>query len=421
MEKRKQLRVALLGFGTVGSSVVSILMDSPVASDISLTRIFNRNVERKRAAWVPNFVVWTESIEEVFASKPDVIIELTGAYNDAANWICEALANGIHVITANKALLADSGPTLFGLAEQHNSHLLFEAAVGGGIPVIRGIREGLAGDKIIKVVGILNGTCNYILSKMAEFRQPMDVVLSEAQRLGFAEADPTADLDGHDAAAKIVILAGISFQRYLSRTQVQCRSIRPIMAIDFDYARELGCTIRQISMAEISEDGLYATVGPALVPLASDFGRNNGANNLISVVGAYNKKTNFSGAGAGGHQTAVAVMSDLLALARNSKTGRTEKWLPVKNVSLPPQPYYLRFVVKDQPGIIAAIASALSRQSINLEAVIQLPGYPKDRLPFAITLEECEENALMVAMIDISSESFHEEAPLVLPIYNKLQ
>jgi homoserine dehydrogenase len=412
-------RVALLGFGTVGSCVARILTErSDLSESIRLTHIFNRKVERKRVDWASKSVIWTEDIDAVFASKPDVVIELVGEVDSAEKWIRGALLQGTDVITANKALLAIKAPELLRLAARHNARLSFEAAVGGGIPIIRGIREGLAGDTLTGVVGILNGTCNYVLSRMAARGESMDVALNEAKNLGFAESDPTADIDGHDAAAKLVLLAGVSFRQHLSLAHINPRSIRGVADVDFRYARELGHTIRQLSWVQRQEDGFCTFVGPALVPLASAFADNGGANNLITTTGAHGGRNNFQGAGAGGDPTAVAVVSDLIALHNGKNVSEEERWDPGHITSSPPQKYYLRFVVKDRSGIVAAIACALSAKGANIDAVVQLPGYPKDHLPFVVTVEACEGSTLERAVGEIRKMDFHARTPLVLPIWS---
>ncbi len=318
-------------------------------------------------------------------------------------------------MTANKMLLAAKAPELLALAARHGVQLRFEAAVGGGVPLIHGVREGLAGDILLKVAGILNGTSNYVLSRMGASDESMASVLGAARDLGYAEADPSADVDGDDAAAKLVVLAGIAFQRYLRLADIPRRSIRPIAAADFRYARGLGCTIRQIALVETSGDGFHAFVGPALVPLGSSFGRNAGANNVVVLFGRYGGESSFSGAGAGGLATGVAVVSDLLGLAHRTSDGG-EEWAPASIVAPPARPYYLRFVVRDQPGILASIATALARQGINLDAVLQEPDYPKEALPFVITVEPCEERSLVSALKDISKGDYHVEPPLALPL-----
>ncbi|MBI2187179.1 MAG: homoserine dehydrogenase [Acidobacteria bacterium] len=413
---RKPLRVALLGFGTVGSSVAKILVERPeLGHHVQLTHIFNRDVARKRANWMPSSVVWTENIDELFAAKPDAVVEVVGGVEPAGEWVRRALTQRTSVVTANKMLLAAHAPELLHLAATNGAQLRFEAAVAGGVPLIHGVREGLAGDRLMRVSGILNGTSNYILSRMAGCDEPMSVVLADAQRLGYAEADPSADVDGHDAAAKLVVLAGIAFRRHLRLSDIPRQSIRTISGADFRYARRLGCTIRQIAMVESADEAFHAFVGPALVLRGSQFGLNMGANNVVTIAGHYGGENSFSGAGAGGLATAVAVVSDLLSLTQRTHE-RGEEW-PAARVAHPPaRPYYLRFVVRDRPGILAAIAAALARQRINLDAVLQEPGYPKDALPFVITAEACEEAPLRGALEEISALDFHAERPLALPM-----
>lgn len=414
--KTKPLRIALLGFGTVGGSVAKILCERPELSDrLQLTHIFNRGVARKRVDWLPSSVVWSEDVEAVLAAKPDVVVEVVGGVDPAGGWVRKALQQGAAVVTANKMLLAAHGPELLTLAATHKTQLRFEAAVAGGVPLIHGVREGLSGDRLTRVAGILNGTSNFVLSTMAKGDVPMTDVLVEARRLGYAEADPSADIDGPDAAAKLVVLAGIAFRRFLTLADIPKRTIRPIAPADFSYARRLGCTIRQIAMVEARGDGFYAEVGPALVPRGSSFGLNMGANNVVMISGQYGGDNTFSGAGAGGLATAVAVVSDLLSLtARTHDQG--EQWLPAKLAPPPPRPYYLRFVVRDEPGIVASIAALLARQHINLDALQQEPGYPKDALPFVITVEACEAAPLEAALAEIGAAGYHAEPPLAMPM-----
>ena len=414
--KTKPLRVALLGFGTVGGSVARILSERPELADrLQLTHIFNRGVARKRAAWVPSSTVWTEDVEDLFRSKPDAVVEVVGGIDPAGGWVRRALQQGAAVVTANKMLLAAHAPELLHLAVINHTQLRFEAAVAGGVPLIHGVREGLAGDRLTRVAGILNGTSNYVLSRMAGGDEPMAAVLDEAQRLGYAEADPSADVDGDDAGAKLVVLAGIAFRRHVRLADIPRRSIRPISAADFRYASRLGCTIRQIAMVDTRGDGFHAFVGPALVLRGSNFGLNMGANNIVSIAGHYGGENSFSGAGAGGPATAVAVVSDLLSLTQREQD-HGEEWLPARVVGPPARPYYLRFVARDRPGILASIAASLARQGINLDAVLQEPGYPKGELPFVITVEACEEVALGKAVREIAAADFNAEPPLALPM-----
>lgn len=415
------LRVAVLGFGTVGQSVVRILTERPeLGADVSLTAIFNRNIAKKRADWVAPSVMWTDDVAALLATRPDVVVETVGGVDLPYAWVSAALKQGISVVTANKILLAAHAPELLALASANGARLRFEAAVAGGVPIIDAVRTGLAGDTFTRVVGILNGTCNYILSRMTGGDSMADA-LSEAQRLGFAEADPTSDLDGHDAAAKLAVLVGVAFQRYIRTAEIPTGSIRRIDAIDFRYARRLGGTIRQLSMAECDANGtVWACVGPALVPDASNYARNSGPQNLVTLTGRFGGNTTFSGQGAGGHPTAVAVVSDLIALARQGRGGGAgggdAPWTRTPVAPQPARPYYLRFSVKDRPGILASITVALARHGINVDAVLQESGFPKDHLPFVVTVEPCEATALDGAMRDIEAEDFHAEPVLVMPV-----
>jgi homoserine dehydrogenase len=413
---QRALKIAILGFGTVGASVARILVERPeLAHRLRLTHVFNRGVSRKRADWVPESVVWTDRFDEVLAGSPDVVVEVVGGVTPAREWVSQAIDRGFSVVTANKMLLAAHGPELLRAASRAGVRLRFEAAVGGGVPLIHGVREGLAGDALTGVAGILNGTCNYILSRMSSSGEAMDIVLADAQRLGYAEADPTADVDGFDAAAKLVVLAGIAFRRHLKMADVPTRSIRPLSSADFRYATRLGCTIRQVSTVRAIQGGFYGSVGPALVPQGSSFGRNDGANNVVSIYGKYGGESSFSGAGAGGPATAVAVVSDLLALTHGGGHAEPEEWLPADFVAPPPLAYYLRFVVNDRPGILAAIATAMAKHDVNVDALLQEPGYPKDRLPFVITVEPCPEASLLDALHELRQADWHVEPPLALP------
>ena len=311
------LSVGLLGFGTVGQSVARLIVER---SDglLTLSHIFNRDVARKRVDWVPSSVVWTERVEDVLDADVDVVVEVVGGLEPARTWHEAALDAGRPIVTANKQLIATHGRALLDRAAQRGVDLLFEAAVGGGIPVVRGLREGIAGDRLTTVSGILNGTCNYILTRMESAGLAFDAALAEAQAQGFAEADPTDDLEGYDARAKLCILARVGLGLDLSPLDVPCESIRSISDDDFVYARRLQATIRQVSRVALVDDAVQARVGPALVPLTSALARVIGSQNLIVAGGTYGRETTFAGYGAGGFPTAVAVVSDLLAIARRA-------------------------------------------------------------------------------------------------------
>jgi homoserine dehydrogenase len=407
------LKVAILGFGTVGSSVARILFDLK-PQGIELTHVYNRNVARKRTDWVPSSVNWTEDFETVLASAVNIVLELVGGLEPAGTWVRRALEAGKSVVTANKKLIAFHGIELEKLARSKGAHLLYGAAVAGGIPVIPGLQQGLAGDQVTRIEGILNGTCNFILSKMEEGAEFADV-LKEAQAHGYAEADPTEDVDGYDARAKLVILSRLALRADIDPEEIPCRSIREVSAIDFEYARELGCTIRQIARAELRGGDVLASVGPRLVPKASPLAWSRGTENMVLVGGHYGGDVVFSGHGAGGHPTAVAVVSDVIGIAHGSRAVD----LPSRKTAIGGEfllRHSIRFVVSDQPGIIAEIALALAEQGINIHAIFQKPGYGKENLPFVVTVEPCAASALQRALERIGRMTCLLEKPFDLQI-----
>ena len=412
------INVGLLGFGTVGSSFAEVLAASG-RKDIRITHVFNRGVERKRtherAKFVPADAVWTERVEDILES-PDVhlVVELMGGLDPIEGWLRAALSAGKHVATANKQLIAYRGSDLFALAAGKGVQLLYGAAVAGGVPVIPGMSQGLSGDQIHRISGIVNGTCNFILSSM-ETGADYAEVLKKAQAAGYAEANPSADVDGFDARAKLCILSRIALRAEILPDDVPAQTISHVSATDFAYAKELGCTVRQVSRAQLEGDKVSARVGPMLVPLTSPIAWSHGTQNMVVTSGRFGGDVVFSGHGAGGHPTAVAVMSDVLAIAEGSVGVR----LPAKKVMVSGDlvaPHYLRFVVKDRPGIVAGIAGALAKVGINIDSILQHRGHAADKLPFVVTTEPCLTSTLDKAVADMAKMEFMVEPPLCLQI-----
>ncbi len=411
------LRIAIFGFGTVGSSVARILVESK-PQGLELTHVFNRNVARKRVDWAPAGVVWSEDAESVLASDVDVIVELAGGLDPAGTWVRKALGSGKSVVTANKKLIAFHGIDLERLAQNRGGHLKYGAAVAGGIPVIPGLEQGLAGDRIERIQGILNGTCNFILSKM-ETGAEYAPVLAEARAKGYAEADPTEDVGGFDARAKLAILMRLALRVQIDPEEIVPRPITEVSAVDFSYARDLGCTIRQVARAEQVDEGkgghLAATVGPMLVALRSPLAWSKDTENMVIASGRYGGNVVFSGHGAGGHPTAVAVVSDLLALAHGSR--RVEIPSAPAHVGAEFEvPHYIRFLVMDRPGIVAAITTALANEQINIRAIVQKPGFPAHALPFVVTVEPCKSSALKRALDSVRTMDCMLVSPLDMQI-----
>jgi homoserine dehydrogenase len=415
------MNIAIVGFGTVGSSVARILTERP-DEDLRLTHIFNRQIARKRVGSLPSTIRWTEDISDVLSSDAHVVVELIGGLEPAGEWVRRALKSRKSVVTANKQLIARHGADLVRLARENGQHIAFGASVAGGVPVISGLQEGLAGDELMELCGILNGTCNYILTRIESAGISFSEALQEAQKLGFAEADPTDDVDGLDARAKLTILARTGLRVSADLETMSARSISVIEPVDFEYARLLDCTIRQLSRARKTSKKLFATVGAALVHASSPLARVEGARNLVMSTGKFGGETVFGGHGAGGHPTAVAVVSDLIAIARSrqmNSAALNEAEGDIPNLSVSSDftsRHYLRFTVQDEPGIIASLATIFSRLGINIDSVFQKPGYSKSKLPFVITLEPCPASLVEKALTQIAALKFHVQPCLSLPI-----
>jgi homoserine dehydrogenase len=413
-------RIALVGFGTVGSALVRLLYARRGEHRLHLTHVCNRGIARKRVDWAAGEVVWTESIEQVLASPADVVVELMGGLQPAYELVCRALQSGKSVVTANKQLIAHFGSELLQLAKDNGQYVGFGACVAGGVPVLSGLQDGLAGDRIVQIRGILNGTCNYILSRIETDGISFAEALSEAQQAGFAEADPSFDIDGQDAGAKLAILARVGLKLSVSANRVLCRTIRHLSAIDFEYAKELHCTIRQISTAVMQDGDVSLSVQPSLVSQGSALAKVCGSQNLVVSTGQFGGETTFGGYGAGGDPTAVAVLSDLLQAAayRSSRLAVPEypevaEREPKLEIS---SPHYVRFVVRDRVGIIALLSGVFARHGLNLDAILQKPGFSKAVLPFVVTIEPCAQNQLNQALREIGVFDFLVEAPISMPI-----
>ena len=408
---QRPLRIAIFGFGTVGSSVARILVESR-PEGLELTHIFNRGVARKRVDWIPSSVEWSEDADAVLASDVNVVVELAGGLDPAGGWVRKALDAGKSVVTANKKLIAYHGVELERLAAVKGGYLMYGAAVAGGIPVIPGLEQGMAGDRIERIEGILNGTCNFILSKM-EGGAEYATTLVEAQAKGYAEADPTEDVGGFDARAKLAILMRLALRVAIDPEDIAPLPITALAAVDFSYARDLGCTIRQVARADRAAGKIAASVGPMLVDVHSPLAWSRGTENMVILTGHYGGDVVFSGHGAGGHPTAVAVVSDLLALAHGSRRVEVPA-VPARLSAEFEVPHYIRFLVNDKPGIIADITVALASESINIRAIVQKPGFPPHALPFVMTVEPCKSSALKRALECLRGKDYLLEDPLDL-------
>jgi len=431
--KMQQVNVGIIGLGNVGLGTLEVLAEN--AGQIALKLGFGLRVAAVCSRSV-NQIKIPEALGEVFKSSDwreivahpevDVVAELVGGTSVAAEIIDGAIAHKKSVVTANKELMASCGSEIWDRAIRAGINLAMEASVAGGIPIHAVLREGISGDRVVALYGILNGTSNYILTEMEKRGAAFGDVLAEAQRLGYAEADPSADVDGFDARSKLAILAALAFGERITPADIFVEGIRRISPLDFEYAHQLGHTIRLICAARQSPEGLFLSVRPALIGSKTIIAGVQGAYNAVWVKGRFGSDTFYYGRGAGALPTGVAVVSDLMRVAREIRHGRPERVSPFAHERLGeyrPQPvtrekcaYYLRFRVDDRPGILAALAGILAEQHISLEAVLQLPCENKSDLPFVITVEPTYEHAVREAVRKMSSLDFLREPPLALPM-----
>jgi homoserine dehydrogenase len=429
----KDVQIGVVGLGNVGSGALTILAANAEQIALKLgfrlrvAAICSRSVHSLTLPDVPAGALRTEDWREVVAHpEVDVVAELVGGTTVASEIINGAIANGKSIVTANKELMALCGAEIWDRAIKANINLAMEASVAGGIPIHAVLREGISGDRVVALAGILNGTSNYILTEMERRGESFDKILVEAQELGYAEADPSADVDGYDARSKLAILSALAFGERITPSDIFVEGIRRITAQDFDYAHQLGHTIRLVCSANMTERGLLLSVRPALIRESTILAGVKGAYNAVWVKGQFGADTFYYGRGAGSHPTGVAVVSDLMRVAREIRSGSPERVSPFAHerlgeykpvsITLQHRPYYLRFRVDDRPGIIAELAGILATKHISLEAVLQLPSDSKHDLPFVITVEPSSEQAVREAVEQMSRLSFLREPPLALPM-----
>jgi homoserine dehydrogenase len=429
----RDVSVGIVGLGNIGSGTLKILAEN--APQIALKLGFNL-----RVAAVCDLLVDSKPMPEqlgpVFKTTDwrqlleypgvDIVVELVGGTTVAAQIIESAIAAGKSVVTANKELMALRGAEIWERAIAAGTNIAMEASVAGGIPIHAVLREGISGDRVVALYGILNGTSNYILTEMEQHGSPLESVLAEAQRLGYAEANPSNDIDGFDARSKLAILSALAFGEKITPKDIFTEGIRRLSPLDFQYAHRLGHTIRSLCAARQTPEGLILSVRPALIPQTAILASVRHSYNAIWVQGFYGEDTFYYGRGAGPRPTGVAVVSDLMRVAREILGGSPTRVSPFAHqrlgeykpipVTLQKRSYYVRFRVVDQPGIIAALSGILAAKHIGIEAVLQLPHENKLDLPFVITLEPTTEEAVRQAAAEMSELEFLLEPPLVLPM-----
>jgi homoserine dehydrogenase len=433
MPNMQQVNVGIVGLGNVGMGTLTILAENAdqialkLGFRLNVTAVCSRHVESKTFPAALGPVLKTNDWREVVNHPEiDIVAELVGGKLVAKEIIDAATDAKKSVVTANKELMASCGCEIWERAIGAGINIAMEASVCGGIPIHAVLREGISGDRITALYGILNGTSNFILTEIERRGGSFESILAEAQRLGYAEADPSADVDGFDARSKLSILAALAFGEKITPSDIYTEGIRRITPVDFQYAHQLAHTIRLVCSARQTPDGLILSVRPSLIPKSTILAGVLGAYNAVWVRGHYGEDTFYYGRGAGPSPTGVAVVSDLMRVAREIRSGSPERVSPFAHerlgeyqpipITLLKSGYYLRFRVEDRPGIIAKLATVLASNNISIEAVLQIQTENWRDLPFVITVEPTTEESIRVAIAEMSTHDYLVEPPLAMPM-----
>ncbi len=428
----RKVRLGMVGLGTVGTGTAKVLQEHQreiarrLGCKLELKVVCSRTIHQRDLSWLRGPVQITADWREVVKDpEVDAVIELVGELKTARAIAFAAIAAGKHVVTANKQLVAEYGIELAERARAKGVKLGIEACVAGGTPILHAIRAGLAGESFAAVNGILNGTTNYILSEMEQHGTSFADALRKAQELGYAEPDPTFDVEGIDARYKIAILAMVCFGQAVKVEEIPAEGITRIEQIDFAYAHRLNHTIRLIAAAKkMRGDRLEISVRPTIIPQTSQLAAIHGSTNAILLIGNKGGNTTLTGRGAGGEPTGVAVLSDVVEIARMIARGGAgstplgyAEWGQAKSAPTEKNilTAYLRLVVRDRPGILSRVCDILARHRINIDSVLQEPGMPQDHRPFVMTLEPTREAAVRKAVAQIARLPFLVQKPLLLP------
>lgn len=435
----KVINFGVIGFGTVGSGVVKLFLDNQeeigkrLGFKLRLKKIADKMMKSKEGVQVPVDMITSDAYEIINDPEIDIVVELVGGKTFAKQFILDALKNKKHVVTANKALLSECGAEIFTEASKANCYIGFEASVGGVIPVIRTIKESLAGDKIESIYGIMNGTCNYILTKMAEEKKDFDEVLLDAQKKGYAEADPTLDIDGIDAAHKLTILTSLAFGTNVSFNNIYYEGIRDITNLDIDFASDFDYTIKLLGIAKDNGKKIEAKVHPTLIPKDHPLSSVRLEYNAIFIKGMGCGSMLLYGKGAGMMPTASAVLGDIIDCARHiytnsigtiSNRGYLEGFMQNKQIEFIDEivsKFYLRLMVVDRPGVLASISGILGEKNISIESVFQKGRAENgEGVPLVIFTHETRERELKEALIKIGSADYCLAKPVVLRIEDNI-
>lgn len=426
-QSKKELRIGLAGLGTVGQGVLKLLeknfdsIATKTDKTISITSISARNRSKQRSISVDGYR-W-EDDPVTLASSPDIdiFVELIGGEDGVAyNAVKSAILSGKDVITANKALLAHKGFELSQLAEQKNVCIRFEAAVVGGIPVVKALTEGLAGNQFKRISGVMNGTCNYILTRMENGRLSYETVFEEAKELGYLEADPNLDVGGIDSSHKLALLSSIAFGTQVDFQNIEIQGIERITFEDIEQASDMGYRIKLLSLAQVGSDGLEQRTQPCLVPRNSPLGQIEGATNLVALEGNFSGKIYLQGPGAGEKPTASAVVADILDIARGIRLPTFGQKIATQIKAKPQQsvsevPYYLRFELIDKPGVLAKIANRLGEAEISINRMRQY-GHSSEIAPVIMVTHKTTPSKVNLALNEIQKSGLSTIKPLAIRI-----
>ncbi|HEX3203439.1 MAG TPA: homoserine dehydrogenase [Nitrospiraceae bacterium] len=431
---KPSISVGMVGFGTVGTGVAKILLQNAavirrrVGVPVELVRVADLDTTRDRGIHLPPGVLTSDVRRILDDPSIDVVLELIGGYETAKRIILEAIAKGKQVVTANKALLAVHGEEIFEAAARHRVDLGFEASVGGGIPVIRALMHGLAGNTLRSMYGIINGTANYILSRMTRDGHSFQDVLAEAQRAGYAEADPTFDVAGIDSAHKLAIMVTLAYGTPVNFKEIYTDGITHITPLDIAYAREFGYTIKLLGIAKLHETEIEARVHPTMIPSDSPVAQVEGVYNAIQLVGDAVGDIVLYGQGAGSLPTGSAVVSDIIEIARNARTGSSGRVPPASFQQDQRRPlrirrmdeitslYYLRFMVVDRPGVLSQISGVLGHCGISISSVLQKGRKDGHTVPVVIMTHRAGEHQVQSALQDINRMPFISEAATLIRV-----
>lgn len=416
-----KIKIGLIGFGTVGTGVVRVLRENAsiirdkLGCEVELKKIADKDIERKREVDVSRDILTTDAADVINDPEISIVVELIGGIDAAKDIILKSLEKGKHVVTANKALLSTHGREIFGAAGKLGLNIGFEASVGGGIPIIKALREGLAANRIESIYGVINGTANYILSKMTNEGGKFETVLKEAQKKGYAEADPAYDIEGTDTAHKLAILINLAFGTYASLKDIYTEGISRVTELDVKFAREFGYKIKLLAIAKRVDGFIEARVHPTMIPLAHPLSSVDGVYNAVHIDANAAGQVMFYGKGAGQMPTASAVCADIIDISRDILRGAGARLTPlaytegalkdikIKKIDDLEVPYYIRFSAMDRPGVLSRISGVLGSHNISISSVIQKGRQRGGTVPLVIVTHNSLEREFRKAIEEIET------------------